>query len=411
MLHRDADEVEFALNGSLNLKRTVLQLLRSVRPGLADWGLVAMPEHRTGGLALYGGDNVSFGTVIPRSSATERGLDQVLRTGQRVHRIIGMDESAHDIATRLRHPGLAEELASLRPVDVLVLAMTARGTTLGAMVLARTAGRRFDPATIGEAERLVATAAVALDSARIYEERGELAAVLKRTLRPPKLPRLQGFQIAARYRPAVEHLEVGGDFYDVVGDGEDVLAVLGDVCGKGVDSAALTLQARQTVHTAAYFDRRPDRVLGALNSVLCEQNASGFVTALCVRVRTGPDGQWADTDVAAAGHPGPIIVRAGGHVEQVDVAGIAAGVKPGVPYHPTAVRLQRGDTMLMFTDGVEEARRDDRLYGVPRLLAMLPAYAGAGGDVICEAVERDVLEYLDGDPHDDMALLAVTCET
>ncbi|MBI3692798.1 MAG: SpoIIE family protein phosphatase, partial [Mycolicibacterium aromaticivorans] len=89
--------------------------------------------------------------------------------------------------------------------------------------------------------------------------------------------------------------------------------------------------------------------------------------------------------------------------------GIAAGVKLGVHYRTAAVRLDRGDTMLMFTDGVEEARRDERLYGVHRLFELLPAYAGAGGEAICEAVERDVLEYLDGDPHDDMALLAVTC--
>jgi serine phosphatase RsbU (regulator of sigma subunit) len=408
------DDAEFALNGSLNgslnLRRTVLKLLSTVRPALADWSVLAMPDHRTGGLALYGGADVAFSAVISRSSATERGMDQVLRTGQRVHRLIGKTESATDIATRLRHAGLAAELAELTPVDVLVLPMTARGTTMGVYVLARTAGRRFDDDTIGEAERLATTAALALDSARLYEERGQLAAVLQRTLRPPKLPQLTGFRVAARYRPSVEHLEVGGDFYDVTGAGDDLLITLGDVCGKGVDSAALTLQARQTVRTAAYFDRSPVSVLGALNSVLCEQKASGFVTALCARVRGGPNDEGAQADIAAAGHPGPILLRANGHVEQVDVSGVAAGVKPGVLYRPATVQLQRGDTMLMFTDGVEEARRDELFYGVPRLLNILGAYAGAGGDVICEAVERDVLEYLDGDPHDDMALLAVTCE-
>lgn len=404
------DDVEFALNGSLNLRRTVLKLLSAVRPVLADWSVLAMPDHRTGGLALYGGADVAFATVISRSSVIERGMDQVLRTGQRVHRLIGKDESATDIATRLRHAGLATELAELTPVDVLVLPLTARGSTTGVFVLARAAGRRFDDDTIGEAERLAATAALALDSARLYEERGQLAAVLKRTLRPPQLPQLNGFRVAARYRPSVEHLEVGGDFYDVAGAGDDVLVTLGDVCGKGVDAAALTLQARQTVRTAAYFDRSPASVLNALNSVLCEQKASGFVTALCARVRTGPGGEGAQADIAAAGHPAPILISANGHVEQVEVSGIAAGVKPGVLYRPATVRLQRGDTLLLFTDGVEEARRDELFYGVPRLLNILHAYGGAGGDVICEAVERDVLEYLDGDPHDDMALLAVTCE-
>ncbi len=406
--HRD---VEITLNGSLNLRRTVLNLLTVVRPALADWAVLAMPDHRTGGLSIFGGTNVGFTDVISRSSATELGLDQVLRTGQRARRHVGLDMSVAEIGARLRHRALAEELASLRPADVLTLALTARGTTLGAFVLARTAGRRFDDDTIEEAERVGALAAVALDSARLYEERGQLAVALQRTLRPPKLPALNGLSVAARYRPAVEHLEVGGDFYDAVGTGNEVMLTLGDVCGKGIDSAALTLQARQTIRTAAHFDRDPGRVLEALNSVLCEQAAGRFVTALCARVRGGPDGQGAQAYIAAAGHPGPIIVRANAAVEQVEVSGVAAGVKPGVAYRPAMMRLQRGDTMLMFTDGVEEARRDERLYGVHRLMEMLPAYAGAGGDVICEAVERDVLEYLDGDPHDDMALLAVTCES
>lgn len=402
-------DLEIAMNGSLNLRRTVLNLLSAVQPRLADWAVLAMPDHRTGGLTVYGGANVGFSDVIARSSPTERGLDQVLRTGQRLHRHVGHDMSLADIGTRLRHRALAEELAALRPADVLTLALTARGTTLGAFVLARTAGRLFDADTIEEAERVGATAAVALDSARLYEERGQLAAALQRSLRPPKLPQTTGFSVAARYRPAVEHLEVGGDFYDVVGSGDDVVLTLGDVCGKGVDSAALTLQARQTIRTSAHFDRSPDRVLDTLNTVLCEQAVGRFVTTLCARVRGRPDGEWAEADVAAAGHPGPIVVRATGDIEQIEVSGIAAGVKLGVHYHLAAVRLERGDTMLMFTDGVEEARRDERLYGVHRLLELLPAYAGAGGEVICEAVERDVLEYLDGDPHDDMALLAVTC--
>jgi serine phosphatase RsbU (regulator of sigma subunit) len=405
--HRD---VEIALDGSLNLRRTVLRLLTAVRPALADWAVLAMPDDKTGGLAVHGGTDVAFSAVISRSSASERGLDQVLRTGQRLHRYAEHDMSPAEIGTRLRHAGLADELARLRPVDVLTLPLTARGATLGVFVLARTDGRRFDADTIVDAERVATRAAVALDSARLYEERGRLATVLQRTLRPPQLPQLTGFSVAARYRPSVEHLEVGGDFYDVLGSDDDLLVALGDVCGKGVDTAALTLQARQTIRTAAHFDRSPDRVIDALNSVLCGQKVGTFVTALYARVRSGPDGRPAQADIAAAGHPGPILIRADGHVEQVDVSGIAAGVRPGARYRPATVQLHRGDTMLMFTDGVEEARRDERLYGVNRLLEMLSPYAGAGGEVICEAVERDVLEYLDGEPHDDMALLAVTCE-
>ncbi|AQT80828.1 serine/threonine protein phosphatase [Mycolicibacterium litorale] len=401
--------VDFAVNGSLNLRRTVLQVLTAVRPVLADWAMLAMSDHRTGGLGLFGGADVGFCDAIARSSTAAPGLDQVLRTGQHALVRFGPDCSAADVDAVIHHPAIAEQIIGLRPVDVLIVGLTARGATLGALVLARGPGRHFDDDGIARAERLAALAAVALDSARIYSERGELAAALQRTLRPPVLPRPRGLGLAARYRPAIEHLEVGGDFYDVVGPDDDLLITVGDVCGKGADSAAVTLQARQSIRTAAHFDRRPERLLDALNSVLCEQSTRKFVTVLCARVRGRPDGTSAEVQVAAAGHPSPIMVRANGFVEQIDVVGVAAGVKQGVVYRPASVQLQRGDALLMFTDGVEEARRDARLYGMRRLLDLLPAYAGAGADVICEAVERDVLEYLDGDPHDDMALVAVTC--
>lgn len=403
------NDLEFAVNGSLNLRRTVLQVLSAVQPVLADWALLAMSDHRTGGLGLYGGAEVGFCDAIARSSTSAPGLDQVLRTGQRTLVHFGPDCSAADVDAVIRHPATAEQIIGLRPVDVLTVGLTARGATLGALLLARGPGRRFDHDAVVGAERLASMAAVALDSARIYSERGELAVALQRTLRPPVLPRPQGLGLAARYRPAIEHLEVGGDFYDVIGPDDDLLITVGDVCGKGADSAAVTLQARQTIRTAAHFDRRPQLLLDALNSVLCGQPARKFVTALCARVQGTPDGDSAEVHIAAAGHPSPIMVRANGSVEQIDVVGVAAGVKPGVAYRPATVHLRRGDTLLMFTDGVEEARRDERLYGMRRLLDLLPAYAGAGADVICEAVERDVLEYLDGDPHDDMALVAVTC--
>ena len=91
------------------------------------------------------------------------------------------------------------------------------------------------------------------------------------------------------------------------------------------------------------------------------------------------------------------------------MSGTAAGVRAQTRYRPASVRLDLGDTMLMYTDGVDEARGDAGFYGVDRLTAFLRAYSGAAPDVVCEAVEQDVLEFLDGQPHDDIALLAVTC--
>jgi serine phosphatase RsbU (regulator of sigma subunit) len=248
---------------------------------------------------------------------------------------------------------------------------------------------------------------MALDSARLYEERGRIASVLQSSLRPSALPEIDGVRLAARYRPAAEHLDIGGDFYDVHGSGDDWLLALGDVCGKGVEAAALTGRTRQSIRTAGYFDRRPHALLGALNKVLFDEHTREFVTVLCARMRR-VDGRLV-IDVAAAGHPGPILLRAGGRVEQVDVHGTAVGMVSEVEYREATCHLNPGDTMLMFTDGIDEAMGADGLYGVERLIALLPSYAGADPEVVCEAIEQNVVEHLDGRPHDDIALLAVTC--
>jgi serine phosphatase RsbU (regulator of sigma subunit) len=404
-------EEALSLSGSLNVRRTVLGLITLLRPRLADWATLVVPDSVTGALGLFGGREASFSTVVARNTVGGPGLDRVLRTGRTELRIAADVLSADELSTMVPHPALRAEAAELRPAAVLGLGLTARGSTLGALVIMRGGGRTFDDDEIAFAERIAARAAMALASARMYEERSLIASQLQHRLRPLVLPDIDGVRLAARYRPAAEHLDIGGDFYDVHGSGHDWLVSLGDVAGKGVEAAVLTDRTRQSIRTAAYFDRAPATVLAALNTVLHDAGADRFVTVVCARMHTVPGGSQADFELAVAGHPAPIILRANGFVEQVDVSGMAVGLRPRVLYKSATVRLNRGDTMLMFTDGVDEARGDDGFYGVERLTALLPAYAGASPEVICEAVEQNVVEYLDGRSHDDIALLAVTCGT
>lgn len=170
----------------------------------------------------------------------------------------------------------------------------------------------------------------------------------------------------------------------------------------------MTGRARQSIRTAWHFDRRPQVVLDALNHVLYGERTREFVTVVCARMGREADGRLV-VDIAAAGHPAPIVLRVDGRVDQVDVRGTAVGMVAEVQYRPVTVHLEPGDTMLMFTDGIDEAMGADGLYGVDRLVALLRGYAGADPNVVCDAIEQDVLEYLDGRPHDDIALLAVTC--
>ncbi|WP_199253841.1 PP2C family protein-serine/threonine phosphatase [Mycolicibacterium mengxianglii] len=406
------EEVTLTLAGSLNVRRTALRLLSMVRPRLADWAVLVLVDRQTGGLSVYGGDQPDFRAAIHAATVAGTGLYRTLRTGRTTLLHVPLGTPADQVlADMIPHRAVYEQVAGLRPADVLSLGLTARGGTVGALILVRGPGRGFADGDVAVAEHLAVRAALALDSAQLYEESGRVVSALTDGLRPPNLPEVEGLRIAARYRPAAEHLELGGDFYDLHGAGNDWLLTIGDVCGKGVEAAALTGRTRQSIRTAAYFDRSPAAVAGALNSVLYDTGTAPFVTVVCARVHTEPSGDHADVEMIAAGHPAPILLRANGSVTQVDVSGAAAGMLPTVTYLPAQVRLDRGDTLLMYTDGIDEARGVDGLFGVERLLEFLPAYTGAAPGVVCEAVEQRVLEHLDGHPHDDMALLAVTCGT
>ena len=405
---RFADEVTIELAGSLNLRRTVLRLLDLIQPRLADWAMLVMTGPLGDRLMVHGGRDPGFAAVVASRGAADLGVGRVLRSGQTELLLVGAGHHAIDgLGSLIPHASLRAEAAALKPTDVLGLALTARGTTIGVLVLLRGSGRGFTAEHVALAEQVADRAAVALDSSRLYDERSKVASVLQAGLRPPALPEIPGVRVAARLRTAAEHVDLGGDFYDVHGSGDDWLLVLGDVCGKGVEAAVLTGRVRQSIHTAAYFERRPPELLAALNDVLRDTGPPPFVTVACARLRPAPDGRSATVDLAVAGHPAPLILRRDGTVEETQVAGTAIGVTAGTRYRSQTVRIERGDVMLMFTDGVDEARGSDGFYGMDRLVDLVRSYAGADAEVLCEAVERDVVEHLGGRAHDDIALLAV----
>ena len=134
-------------------------------------------------------------------------------------------------------------------------------------------------------EGIAAQSAIAIENARLYQERTRTAQTLQRALLPPHLPQVPGLELAAGYRAAGEGNEVGGDFYDVFpqGDGSWVM-VVGDVCGKGPQAAAVTALARYTLRAHAVAGLRPSYMLTRLNDALLRQRAPGFVTVALARV-------------------------------------------------------------------------------------------------------------------------------
>lgn len=242
-----------------------------------------------------------------------------------------------------------------------------------------------------------------------------VARTLQQSLLPPRLPSLPGIELAARYHPALDGLEVGGDFYDVFAVGDDWMLVVGDVCGKGAEAAALTALIRYTIRAVAIQDPDPSVVLTELNNVMLHDTDTGrgtsadadirFATVCCIRLRTV--GTSTEADVACGGHPLPLVVRADGAVEAAGVPGTIVGVVEDVEIATTAVTLAPGDCIVAYTDGVIEARdAAGTTFDGHRLADALRPAAGRGAVAVSEAMETGALRWQGGIAHDDVAVLA-----
>jgi serine phosphatase RsbU (regulator of sigma subunit) len=289
--------------------------------------------------------------------------------------------------------------------DDVVVPLIARGRVRG--VLAAGFDRAPAEDDLVLFEDLARRAALALDSARLYAERDHIARTLQQSLLPRELPRIPGVELAARYLAAGDGNEVGGDFYDCFATGSgDWALVIGDVCGKGAEAAAVTALARYTLRAASHHTRRPRAVLTELNEALLRDRLDyRFCTVLYASLT--PRDDHVSVCVAAAGHPLPIVVRASGDVEMVGSPGSLLGIVEVPELTEERVELEPGDALVLYTDGVTEA---DRSAGPERLTAFLATRAGDDAAALAEAVERDALDAHGGPARDDVAVVVVRAD-
>jgi GAF domain-containing protein len=286
----------------------------------------------------------------------------------------------------------------------LALPLTIGARTLGVLSVTRTTQERpFSDDDIAFAEELARRMARAIENARLYHERDQIATVLQQSLLPGALPEIPGLSLAARYEAAGDAYEVGGDFYELVELGPSSwLFVVGDVCGKGPEAAAVMGFARASIRAAAQKDGDPRSVLSTLNQALISQGWDRFVTVACLRIDRDEAGARARCTVG--GHPRPILVPNAGRPVAIGDYGTVLGVFPDVDLSEADVRLAAGDAVVLYTDGLEgiDLSAEDVVIGCASTIER---------DGSARSIVRALEEVRRSSPRaeaDDLALLAVS---
>jgi PAS domain S-box-containing protein len=341
----------------------------------------------------------------PPDPRAPRGVTHVFRAGDsELYPSVDADV-ARTVAQDERRRELMEAIGV---ASLMIVPMSTGGRRLGTMAFSISEGpRRYGHADLAVAEELGRRAAVAIDNARLYRERSYIARTLQESLLPPELPEVPGAEIAARFHPAGEATEVGGDFYDMFDTTHGWGIVMGDVCGKGADAAAVTALARYTLRTLGIQESSPSEILRKLNDALLRQRTDRrFCTVAYASLNVNGSGV-GNVCLSTGGHPLPYVLRADGTVEAVGEPGTLLGVLPEVRLSDTSVTLNRGDLMLLYTDGVTEARGSDGMFGNEELVAVLGSCAGLDALSVASRIESAALEIQEGNPRDDIAILAV----
>ena len=365
------------LSSSLDYAHTLQQVAKLTVPGLADRCAVAM-RGDSGALAqvaLAPADADADADADALASEFEAGAAEVMRSA----------------LPRVRAQVIVVPLAiaDQPPIGALSLAMAESGRTFGEgdLALAAELGRR---------------AAIAVENARLYAERSEIAATLQQSLLPPDLPEIPGFRLASLYRAAGEQNEVGGDFYDAFEVPGGWMIVVGDVAGRGAEAAALTSLSRYTFRTASKLLGDPIATLGQLNAALRERPGLSLVSVCCVLLRVA-DG-YAHADLVLAGHPPAYHLRRGSP-RPVGVFAPFLGAYEHGGWEATTIRLEPRDQLILYTDGVIDTVGQAERFGEERLAETLRSAGGAADAV--RRIEAALVEFAEGSQVDDTAVIAL----
>jgi PAS domain S-box-containing protein len=368
----DASEV---LASSADYRSTLQRVAELCVPGVADWCSIRLAD----GDEL---ERVALATrdPLPRDlpGETERGARVMAGGGA---------ELSDAVAAGVR--------------SVITVPMATPERTVGVLAVATIRSRRrLSAADIELVRELARRAAAAIENARLYAQVANVATTLQNSLLPRALPDVPGWTFSPLYLPAGGETDVGGDFYDVFPTSGGWMAVMGDVVGRGPAAASLTAMGRYTLRTAASLVAAPTTGLAQLNDNLLERGEMALCTAAAVLV---PDGD-GNATIVCAGHPLPYLVR-NGVARQVGRTGPLLGAFDRAEWPPASIDVESGDVLVLYTDGVLDARSGGERFGDLRLAEALRGVRSA--DEAIERIRANLLAFAGDEQDDDTAVLAM----
>jgi PAS domain S-box-containing protein len=399
------------LDASLDLTETARNIVAKAVPELAEVCIVDFI--REDGLV---GDSVAASAIpgaadrleqirrdSPLDPAGEHPVAQVLRSGEpMIWRDLTRPDVAETVAQTDAHRALIDDAGY---ESAAVVALIARGRKIGTLsFLHAKANVRYETADLEFLGELGDRAALALDNARLYQERDAIARNLQRGLRPPRPARVEGLESSVVFEAAGRGIEIGGDLYDLLPTEDGCWMLIGDVAGKGSEAAGVSVAVRHAVRGLTREVDEPEEVLARVNELLLEGTGlNDFATAVLVRLRRGIDG-WT-LSAASAGHPPPVHVRRGG--AQLLGGGTVLGALHDAKVQRHDAPFAHGDTLVLYTDGWLEAgsaaeHRD------PLELARLTEYlAPLALEELTARLRGDAITRSGGELRDDVVLLAL----
>ncbi|MFC6018789.1 SpoIIE family protein phosphatase [Plantactinospora solaniradicis] len=381
-------EASELLAQSLDVELTMALIPQLVVPRLGQW------------CAVHTADEWGRLRLAAATHADEAVLPQL-------HKML-KEDGPESVQARLREASRSQGQVPIGPpMDGFAIPLVARGQRLGTLAVGRHQRHRHDPDEVAVLEDVARRAALAIENARIHDERRKVAQTLQQSLLPPVLPVVDGIGFAAEYVPTGDAADVGGDFYDVVPLPDDRwMVVVGDVSGKGVQAAAVTGLVRDVIRVLVGDGRPLPDVLTRLNETLVERGGGRYCTLALAAVDREPSGRLA-VSLYLAGHDRPVLVRGDGPASFVGTGGTALGLLDSIASPVAEVHLDAGDALVFYTDGVTERRRGRELFGVERLRDAAAPLAGYSADVMAARLRNTAINFSVESPRDDIAILVL----